>query len=269
MVGYELNNNGCKTAPIEIKVNVKSVSTTPVVKNYNECATEGYKTLSSLVTSDSTKLVFYADEISTEPIENKFDASAENTETSYWVSNTEANSCESERAEILVNIAGYIDFSVEASDTRLPAGQEVTITVTPLTDTPVDEYVWYRGEEIVQSTDELELTEQLYLNEKYSVQAVGRCNSPKKEVDVEAIWPTAFTPHNGNGKNDSFADGMEIIVFNRHYTKIYEGNDGWDGSINGTLNDSKDTAVPGVYYYSVKLPNGLVKKGTIEIVKVD
>ena len=269
VVGYEVEGNGCITDPIEIKVNIKSVSTTPVVKNYNECVTEGYKTLSSLVTSDSTKLVFYADETSTEPIENKFDASAENTETSYWVSNTEANSCESERSEIVVNIAGYIDFSVEASDTRLPAGQEITITVTPLTDTPVDEYVWYRGEEIVQSTDELELTEQLYLNEKYSVQAVGRCNSPKKEVDVEAIWPTAFTPHNGNGKNDSFADGMEIIVFNRHYTKIYEGNDGWDGSINGTLNDSKDTAVPGVYYYSVKLPNGLVKKGTIEIVKVD
>ena len=62
---------------------------------------------------------------------------------------------------------------------------------------------------------------------------------------------------------------MKIIVFNRHYTKIYEGPDGWDGSINGAMNDGKETAVPGVYYYSVLLPNGQVKKGTIEIVKVD
>ena len=269
VVGYEMDNNGCVTDPVEIKVNVKSVSSAPVVKNYDECAIEGYKTLSSLVTSDNTKLVFFADETSTEPIENKFDASAENTTTSYWVSNTAANSCESERTEIVVNITGFVDFSVEASDTRLPAGQELTLTITPLSDTPVEQYVWYRGDEVVQATDELELTEQLYLNEKYSVQAVGRCNSPKKEVDVEAIWPTAFTPHNGNGLNDTFAKGMNIIVFNRFYTKIYEGPDGWDGSINGAMNDGKETAVPGVYYYSVLLPNGQVKKGTIEIVKVD
>ena len=267
VVGYEVEGNGCKSEPVEIKVNVKPVSSAPVVKNYDECAIEGYKTLSSLVTSDSTKLVFFADETSTEPIENKFDASAENTTTSYWVSNTAANSCESERTEIVVNITGFVDFSVEASDTRLPAGQELTLTITPLSDTPVEQYVWYRGDEVVQATDELELTEQLYLNEKYSVQAIGRCNSPKKEVDVEAIWPTAFTPHNDNGKNDDFAKGMPIIVFNRFYTKIFEGSDGWDGTINGTMNDSKNIAVPGVYYYKVDLPNGEVKKGTIEIVR--
>ena len=267
VVGYEVEGNGCKSEPVEIKVNVKPVSSAPVVKNYDECAIEGYKTLSSLVTSDSTKLVFFADETSTEPIENKFDASAENTTTSYWVSNTAANSCESERTEIVVNITGFVDFSVEASDTRLPAGQELTLTITPLSDTPVEQYVWYRGDEVVQATDELELTEQLYLNEKYSVQAIGRCNSPKKEVDVEAIWPTAFTPHNGNGKNDTFAKGMKLMVFNRFYTKIFEGPDGWDGTINGTMNDSKNIAVPGVYYYKVDLPNGEVKKGTIEIVR--
>ena len=51
--------------------------------------------------------------------------------------------------------------------------------------------------------------------------------------------------------------------------KIFEGEDGWDGTINGTMNNSRTIAVPGVYYYSVQLPNGQVKKGTIEIVKVD
>ena len=269
VVGYEIDNNGCVGDPIAIPVVLKPSTSKPVVENYDECAEAGTKTLSSLVKSDKTKLVFFEDETSEVPIADLFSTSAENTTTTYWVSNTKTGACESERVAIEVKIAGYIDFSVEASQTRLPAGQEVTITVTPLSDTPVDEYVWYRGDEVVQATDELELTEQLYLNEKYSVQAVGRCNSPKKEVDVEAIWPTAFTPHNGNGKNDSFADGMNIIVFNRFYTKIYEGPDGWDGSINGAMNDGKETAVPGVYYYSVQLPNGQVKKGTIEIVKVD
>ncbi len=269
VVGYEVDNNGCVGDPIAIPVVLKPSTSKPVVENYDECAEVGTKTLSSLVKSDKTKLVFFEDETSEAPIADLFSTSAENTTTTYWVSNTKTGACESERVAIEVKIAGYIDFSVEASQTRLPAGQEVTITVTPLSDTPVDEYVWYRGDEVVQATDELELTEQLYLNEKYSVQAVGRCNSPKKEVDVEAIWPTAFTPHNGNGLNDTFAKGMNIIVFNRFYTKIYEGPDGWDGSINGAMNDGKETAVPGVYYYSVLLPNGQVKKGTIEIVKVD
>ena len=269
VVGYEIDNNGCVGDPIAIPVVLKPSTSKPVVENYDECAEVGTKTLSSLVKSDKTKLVFFEDETSEAPIADLFSTSAENTTTTYWVSNTKTGACESERVAIEVKIAGYIDFSVEASQTRLPAGQEVTITVTPLSDTPVDEYVWYRGDEVVQATDELELTEQLYLNEKYSVQAVGRCNSPKKEVDVEAIWPTAFTPHNGNGLNDTFAKGMNIIVFNRFYTKIYEGPDGWDGSINGAMNDGKETAVPGVYYYSVLLPNGQVKKGTIEIVKVD
>jgi hypothetical protein len=35
------------------------------------------------------------------------------------------------------------------------------------------------------------------------------------------------------------------------------------------MNSSSQTAVPGVYFYSVQLPNGQVKKGTIEIVKID
>ena len=267
VVGYEVDNNGCVSVPVEIALNVKPVSAAPVVNNYDACAVEGTKTLSSLVTSDKTNLVFFADATSEEPIADEFDASAENTSTTYWVINTAANSCVSERVEFTVDIAGYIDFTIEASETRVPAGNDVTITVTPLTETPVNQYIWYRNDGEILSGDETTLTEQLYLTSKYAVQAIGRCNSPKQEVDIEAVWPTAFTPHNDNGKNDDFAKGMPIIVFNRFYTKIFEGPDGWDGTINGTMNDSKNIAVPGVYYYKVDLPNGEVKKGTIEIVR--
>ena len=267
VVGYEVDNNGCVSVPVEIALNVKPVSAAPVVNNYDACAVEGTKTLSSLVTSDKTNLVFFADATSEEPIADEFDASAENTSTTYWVINTAANSCVSERVEFTVDIAGYIDFTIEASETRVPAGNDVTITVTPLTETPVNQYIWYRNDGEILSGDETTLTEQLYLTSKYAVQAIGRCNSPKQEVDIEAVWPTAFTPHNDNGKNEDFAKGMYIIVFNRFYTKIFEGPDGWDGTINGTMNDSKNIAVPGVYYYKVDLPNGEVKKGTIEIVR--
>ena len=269
VVGYEIDNNGCVGDAYSIPVNIKPTTSKPVVENYNECAKEGTVKLSSLVKSDASKLTFYEDATSDAPIADIFNASEANTITSYWVSNTQLNSCESERAEIQVEIAGFIDFTIDTPETRVPAGEEITITVTPLTETPVEQYVWYRGDEYALSTEELELSEQIYLSTKYSVQAIGRCNSPKQEVYIEAIWPTAFTPHNNNGKNEVFAEGMKLIIFNRFYTKIFEGNDGWDGTINGAMNDSRTIAVPGVYYYSVQLPNGQVKKGTIEIVKID
>jgi hypothetical protein len=43
---------------------------------------------------------------------------------------------------------------------------------------------------------------------------------------------------------------------------LMETDNGWDGF----LHDGK-LAVPGVYYYVVTLPDGNVKKGTIEIFK--
>lgn len=267
--GIEVDNNGCvNETPMAIPVNLKSSTPAPTVNDYDDCVQKGTKTLSSLVTSAYNKLTFYAEETSEEPIADLFDASAENTTKSYWVTNTGINACESERAEIEVHIEGLVDFTVEASDKRLPAGENIEITVSSTSDTPVEHYIWYRNGEFFQVEDEEYLSEIIYLDTKYEVKADGRCNSLTQEVNVEAIWPTAFTPHNLNGKNDTFAKGMQIIVFNRFYTKIYEGPDGWDGSINGTMNSSKQIAVPGVYFYSVKLPNGQVKKGTIEIVKM-
>jgi hypothetical protein len=56
-------------------------------------------------------------------------------------------------------------------------------------------------------------------------------------------------------------------IFTRFGTKIYEGPNGWNGSINGSMNGSKEVAAPGVYYYVVQLPDGNVKKGTIEVFK--
>ena len=75
--------------------------------------------------------------------------------------------------------------------------------------------------------------------------------------------PTAITPHNNDGKNDTFANGYDIIVFNRIGQAVYDSYGakiGWNGKINGKLAD------PGVYYYIIRLTNANVK-GTIEVVK--
>ena len=152
-------------------------------------------------------------------------------------------------------------------DNVLIAGEKAKVTVVP-NEKEAETYRWVaNGNEL--SVSGLEFYDYLYLDTKFEVKAIGSCGTATNTTDIEVIWPTAFTPHNQNGLNDTFAKGMKIMVFNRFYTKIFEGNDGWDGTINGSLNDKTDIAVPGVYYYSVLFPNGDVRKGTIEIIKVD
>ena len=63
-------------------------------------------------------------------------------------------------------------------------------------------------------------------------------------VSAEGPKVNAFTP-NGDGINDTFLEGYDIIVFNRWGKKLYEGEQGWDGTYNGK-------AVPAGTYYFVR-----------------
>jgi gliding motility-associated-like protein len=67
--------------------------------------------------------------------------------------------------------------------------------------------------------------------------------------------PNGFTPNNDN-INDKFMPGVPIKILNRWGQIVYEGDDGWDGTINNRL------AVPGTYYYIIELKdeNGKVIK---------
>jgi gliding motility-associated-like protein len=72
--------------------------------------------------------------------------------------------------------------------------------------------------------------------------------------------PTAFTPYDKDGWNDVFMERHYIIIFDRYGQKIFEGNDGWDGTFKGAMAD------PGVYYYVVTMTDGSIRKGTVEII---
>jgi hypothetical protein len=99
----------------------------------------------------------------------------------------------------------------------------------------------------------------------------GECGSSYDSARVEVLWPTVFTPHKVDGKNDTFVKDMDpqfyTRIYTRYGTKIYESPNGWDGSVGGSMNGKGGVAVPGVYYYIVDLPDGNVKKGTIEVFK--
>ena len=262
--------NGCDNSTDKAKVTITEDVTQPVLdikEVYELCPSDTLTktTLSSLLPKTSGVTYKFYDE-SGDEIEDLYDASSAITE--YYVTGASANGCESEKVSFAVDLAKNVDFTLTASQTSmLVGGNETVITIIPNAESDeADTYTWQaNGNEI--AVDGLEYSTNLYLDTKFEVTATNRCDSKSQEVSIEVLWPTAFTPHNDNGKNDDFAKGMPIIVFNRFYTKIFEGPDGWDGTINGTMNDSKNIAVPGVYYYKVDLPNGEVKKGTIEIVR--
>ena len=81
------------------------------------------------------------------------------------------------------------------------------------------------------------------------------------KVDVMNKIPTAITPYDRDGLNDVFMKGRSVVIFNRYGQKIYEGSDGWDGTSRNELVD------PGVYFHQTEMRNGIVVKGTIEVVK--
>ena len=151
-----------------------------------------------------------------------------------------------------------------------PASAEVVIGAMPeFTVTPDDAKYDLYVNDVKVSADAT--TYKPYVNSEYKLVYDGDCGSTYAKAAVAVKWPTVFTPYVQDGRNDTFVQDMDpnfyTQIFTRFGTKIYEGPNGWDGSINGSLNGNSKVAAPGVYYYVVQLPDGNVKKGTIEVFK--
>lgn len=263
--GQQVAGNGCMGKAQSVAVNLKPATPAPNVKDYDECVKAESETFSPLVTSESYKLTFYDVAQGGTPIADAFDASDANTTTTYYVTNTNQGACESERTAFTVHIEGLVDFDLAISDDKvMVGGEDVVVTLTPA-EVEVDSYKWMANDKVLEVEGEEYVTKP-YVDTKFVVAAKGRCNTLSKEVDVEVVWPTAFTPYNNNGLNETFAKGFELDVYNRFGVQIFKGTDGWDGVMNQNMG-ANEMAMPGVYYYAVFLPDGNVKKGTIEIVK--
>ncbi|MBO4807162.1 MAG: gliding motility-associated C-terminal domain-containing protein [Paludibacteraceae bacterium] len=78
-------------------------------------------------------------------------------------------------------------------------------------------------------------------------------------LNVMDRLPTAFTPFNKDGLNDYFLKGRTVTIFDRYGQRVFEGNDGWDGTT------ARGPVDPGVYFYDVRL-NSRSFQGTIEVV---
>jgi len=91
----------------------------------------------------------------------------------------------------------------------------------------------------------------------------GGCIGEKVEITIIVTdLPNAFTP-NGDGRNDEFLKGFELVIVNRWGQELYNGFEGWDGRFNGEL------VSPGTYFYIVVLPDitdrAKVLKGSVMV----
>ncbi|MCQ2335787.1 MAG: hypothetical protein MJ010_01205, partial [Paludibacteraceae bacterium] len=255
-----------------VDVTRMAITSTPIVNEYDGCPAHGNKKLSDLVVSDKTNLAFF-DEFGN-PHDDVFDASIVGANLRYYVTNTEIGKCTSERADILIQISDTIDYDLlvkaeswhDEESREVAAGRKVTLDAVTVKETQALSYQWWRNSRLIDVTDS-EVTTRVYANTKFVVTATGRCNSITKDVTIRAIWPTLISPYDGNGKNDDFARGCRITVFNRFNEKVFEGSDGWDGTINGNMAKNGVLAEPGVYYYNLSTPDGDSHRGTMEVVK--
>jgi len=154
---------------------------------------------------------------------------------------------------------------------RVTPGDKVELTATIATGRTPDaiyNYTWIDGKADTLAKAMLSpdySTNRLYKDSKFKVYVVDNHGCKADTITVVPVdWPTAITPYTPDGLNDVFVPeiGCHMIIFNRYGQKVYEGKDGWDGTYGGKLAD------PGAYFYVVDLPDGEVKKGTVEIVKI-
>ncbi|MFA8449274.1 MAG: gliding motility-associated C-terminal domain-containing protein [Bacteroidales bacterium] len=179
--------------------------------------------------------------------------------TTYLVTGKDENGCKS-TASVTVNVNSLPDF-----DYFLDKNQK-KIIISP---SSYDEYLIMYGDNILYQGENAEF----YLGELCgkvdSIRVITtnqfNCKQEKK-VPIEQIKDiNAFSP-NGDGINDVFMRGAQITVIDKWGLKVFQGNQGWDGT-HGSLD-----AAPGTYYFVEKIfdqNNNLVKirKGSVTLVR--
>lgn len=170
-----------------------------------------------------------------------------------------------------VIVAHKMDLGLKAEDISVQMGDDAILTAIPSNPLYSGEYEWYLNDSTstpIGTTEDANFSHQLDLQGDYVIYAKtvnSVCGDVFSKIEIEVAdytnIPNAFTPDNGNAKNDVFMRGYMVQIFNRYQQVVYEGTDGWDGTYRGQL------AEPGTYFYRLMKKDGRVLKGTIELTK--
>ena len=273
-------NNNCEaTAELTVKVKAYATAANIQANNASICPDEELILLANAKfdkEQSDTIFTWYSDTTYTRKLAtgetfkyHLIDAALKTNPDTVYVTVQSENYCENvplEAKPVIITLKEQApSLKIEPKEQTISVGGVPSFTVSPEGEAKYTLYV--NDKKVEKGIEEFKP----YIDSEYKVVYEGECGSSYDSARVEVQWPTVFTPHVKDGRNDTFVKDMDpnfyTKIFTRYGTKIYESPNGWDGSVGGSMNGSGDVAVPGVYYYVVDLPDGNVKKGTIEVFK--
>lgn len=275
LVAYKDEIGTCPSESVELLVKVKDYAVAGnIAADGAEICPGADVTLSaeSQFDEDQTNVVFrwYSDpNLSKESLlatDDEYDMEKVMTDTYVYVTVETNNYCENQAGDAKDVYVAMKQASPELSIT--PKEQVITIggkpsfMVTPNDVGQAAEYsVLVNGVQVESLADN-----KPYIDSEYIIVFEGECGTTADSANVTVQWPTVFTPYELDGLNDTFVKDMDpnfhTAIYNRFGVLLIETENGWDGKLPNEV-----LAVPGVYYYVVTLPDGNVKKGTIEVFK--
>jgi gliding motility-associated-like protein len=275
LVAYKDEIGTCPSESVELLVKIKDYAVAGnIAADGAEICPGADVTLSAETQFDETQtnvvIRWYSDpNLSKESLlatDDDYDMEKVLTDTYVYVTVETNNYCENQAGDAKDVYVAMKQASPELSIT--PKEQVITIggkpsfVVTPNYVGQAAEYSVYVNDVQVESLADYKP----YIDSEYIIVFEGECGTTADSANVTVQWPTVFTPYEVDGLNDTFVKDMEpnfhTAIYNRFGVPLIETENGWDGKL-----PNENLAVPGVYYYVVTLPDGNVKKGTIEVFK--
>ncbi len=196
---------------------------------------------------------------------------------SYWAYAVDSVCGNSPHAYTTVYVTNQVHLLLKVDTAEIQTGDTLTLTVTPTN----GEHGTYRWYDAVTGNLLGETTENTFMYKPdregdfifYVLTGNGYCpeaasNEEKVFVTTDfVVIPNIITPYNRNRMNDTFMTpragrpGYKVEIYNRYQQKVFEGENGWDGTYRGRFAD------PGTYFYRLFMKDGRTFKGTVEVAK--
>jgi gliding motility-associated-like protein len=189
----------------------------------------------------------------------------------YWATVTNSNGCiASDTVKIislLENPKGFLDSTAD-----ICTGQRLELQAAP----GYREYLWYNNSR--SSVITITSPGSYWLQVTNGDGCISRDTILVKAKDCikGVFFPNAFTPANGGGNNYfrpivyGQLESFHLIVFNRWGQKVFESRDpfkGWDGRINGQLQDTQSFTWTATYQFSGTNEKKEIDKGTVVLIR--
>ena len=191
------------------------------------------------------------------------------TDTTYWVEAVNIHGCYNTGGRIPVKVT-IEPLPVETLQTDMESntvyiGQQMIVTASP---SNFSIYQFYINNQLVQSDSSNTFSSYAFHNgDVVTVSALTdiHCQGPVSDPLTVKVIPiaNAFTP-DGDGINDVFLKGLDLIVMNRWGQELFRGTEGWDGTYKGSK------VSPGTYFYILKIAGPdktpITKTGPITVI---